>query len=207
MNTNDSNMGARGTTRTPTVNRTADYGSMTGEMDVSEQVKKTADQAQHAAKSALEGQKGRAAQGLGSVASAIRQTGEQMRDQDQETAAHYLEKMAGQVERFSHDLRDQNMDQIIKNAENFARRRPELVIGGAVALGFVLARFLKSSTPSDQGYMQSSRSQYGRETYGRYGESMSQTTRGMGTSMGTGTQGEMGTRSTAPTTPRTEPTR
>ena len=122
-----------------------------------EKTKQVMDQAQEKAKSALTDQKSQAAEGLGSVAQAIRQTGETLRQQDQGTfVAQYADKMADQVERFSNQLRDKDVEQFIGDAQDLARRQPGLFIGGAFALGVFLARFIKSSSrrsePSMEGY-------------------------------------------------------
>jgi hypothetical protein len=121
-----------------------------------EKTKQVMDQAQEKAKSALADQKSQAVEGLGSVAQAIRQTGENLRQQDQSTfVAQYADKVADQVDRFSNHLRDKNVEQLIGDAQDLARRQPGIFIGGAFALGVFLARFIKSSSrhsESMEGY-------------------------------------------------------
>jgi hypothetical protein len=80
-----------------------------------------------------------------------------LRQQDQGTfVAQYADKMADQVERFSNQLRDKDVEQFISDAQDLARRQPGIFIGGAFALGVFLARFIKSSSrrnePSMEGY-------------------------------------------------------
>jgi len=116
-----------------------------------QKIGEAADQAKQQMKSQLETQKDRAAEGLESVAQAIQQTGEQLRQQNQ-TVGQYAETIAQQVERWSGFLRDQNIDQIVSEAENLARRQPAVLLGGAFALGFLAARFLKSSSPPQYDY-------------------------------------------------------
>ena len=43
------------------------------------------------------------------------------------------------------------MDDIVREAEAFARRQPAVFIGGALALGLLASRFLKAAPPRDQG--------------------------------------------------------
>jgi hypothetical protein len=122
-----------------------------------EKTKQVMDQAQEKAFSALSDRKSQAAEGLGSVAQAIRQTGENLRQQDQATVvAEYADKVANQVERFSNQLRERDVQQFVGDAQDLARRQPGLFLGGAFALGVFLARFLKSSSrhgePSMAGY-------------------------------------------------------
>lgn len=146
-----SNIPARPSTGTATM---GESGSMTQEAvgQVKQKAGEVVDQAQQQAKSMLTDQKERAAEGLGSVAQAIRQTGENLRGQDQGSVAQYVEQLADQVERFSHQLRDRELDQFFYDAQNFARRQPGLFLGGAFALGVFLARFVKSSSQASQTY-------------------------------------------------------
>ncbi|HSV28324.1 MAG TPA: hypothetical protein VLL76_02160, partial [Candidatus Omnitrophota bacterium] len=52
---------------------------------------------------------------------------------------------AEQLDRVSNYLRQSDWNDILVGAENFARRQPYWFVGGAVAAGFLMARFLKSS--------------------------------------------------------------
>jgi hypothetical protein len=152
-----------------------------------------ADQVREQASTRLEGQKDRATHSLENVAQAFRQTGQQLREKDQAAVADYTDKAAEQMERLVGYLQGQDIDQLVGDVENFARRQPALFIGGALALGILAARFLKSSsqqgsTMRDYGYAPN-RGQQG--SYGGYG------TRGYGTpssapgrsGMGSGTGG------------------
>ncbi len=97
-------------------------------------------------KSQLANQKHEAAQRLTPVQTALRETGQQLRKQGQGPVAEYADKAAGQVERFAGYLRETEVDEIMDEARGFARRRPALFLGSAVALGFFATRFLKSSS-------------------------------------------------------------
>jgi hypothetical protein len=100
--------------------------------------------------STLDSQKNRAADGLGSFAQALRQTGDQMRGQSQGAPVEqYVASAANQLERFSGYLRSTNTREIVRNVEDFARQQPALFVGGAFMLGLLGARFLKSSAHSD----------------------------------------------------------
>ncbi len=105
-----------------------------------------ADQARQKAKGQLSAQKERAAGCLGSVAQALRQSGQHLKEQNQVQVGQYTEKAAEQVERFSGHLRERDVDQLTGEAEDFARKRPALFLGGAFALGLLGTRFLKSSS-------------------------------------------------------------
>jgi len=109
------------------------------------------DQAKEQAKPRLESQKERAAGSLGSAAHALRQTGRQLRDQDEGGVAQSADRAAEQIERFSDYLRARDVDDLIGEAEHFARRQPVLFLGGAFLLGVLGARFLKASSQRARG--------------------------------------------------------
>lgn len=95
----------------------------------------------------LSSQKDKATEGLGSVASAVRQTTQTLRDQHHDTVAQYVEQAADQIERFSQRLKQKDVTELLDDAQRLARRQPALFVGGAFAIGLVAARFLKSSAP------------------------------------------------------------
>ena len=100
-------------------------------------------------KSQLENQKHQASQRMEPVQTALRETAQQLRNQDQGSTAEYVDKAGDQLQRFSGYLRETDVDEIIDEVRGVARRRPALFLGGAAALGFFATRFLKSS--SQQG--------------------------------------------------------
>ncbi|MDB5727607.1 MAG: hypothetical protein JWQ00_812 [Noviherbaspirillum sp.] len=84
------------------------------------------------------------------VASAIRSTATHLQDEGQPQVARYIGMAADQLESFSNRLRDKDLDSIISDAQNLARRSPTTFFVGTVVTGFLLARFLKSSTERNQ---------------------------------------------------------
>jgi hypothetical protein len=98
-------------------------------------------------KTALGSQKEAAARQLHGLADSLRQTSRHLREQDQGTFASYSNQAAHQIERASEYLEDRDLDELMHDAEDFARRQPELFIGGAFTLGLLAARFLRSSAP------------------------------------------------------------
>jgi hypothetical protein len=97
--------------------------------------------------SQLNTQKNRATDGLGTVAHAVRETTQRLRDDNHETVARYAEQAAEQIERFSQGLRNKDVGELMHDAQRLARRQPALFVGGAFTLGLLGARFLKSSSP------------------------------------------------------------
>ena len=59
--------------------------------------------------------------------------------------AGYVHSGAEQLERASRLLRENSVDDLLQMTNRLAHDRPLAFIGGSVAAGFVLARFLKSS--------------------------------------------------------------
>jgi len=104
------------------------------------------DQARQQVQSKLGDQKDRATEGLGQVAQALRQTGQQLRENQQGSIGQYAEMAADQIERVSGYLKGQDIGQLVGEVESLARRQPALFVGGAFMLGFFLSRFLKSSS-------------------------------------------------------------
>ena len=100
----------------------------------------------------INSQKDRATDGLGTVAQAVRQSTQQLRDQHHETVASYVEQAADQIERLSQRLRQKDIGSLLGDAQQLARRQPALFIGSAFALGVICARFLKSSPPAEERY-------------------------------------------------------
>lgn len=103
------------------------------------------EQARESTRAMLDQQKGRAAQGLGSVASALRQTGENLGEGEQDAIGQYARQAADKIDAIANQLQDRSVDEILYEAERFARREPEIFLGGAVVLGLLAARFLKAS--------------------------------------------------------------
>jgi len=96
------------------------------------------------ATSRLSSQKDRAADGLGSMVEAVRQTSQQLREKNP-ALADYTEKAAQQLDRFASDFRNRDVNELLADVRTFARRRPAIFLGGAVALGMAVARLAKSS--------------------------------------------------------------
>lgn len=109
------------------------------------------DQAREQMRNRLEEQKTAAADSLSDVAQAFRSSGEHLRQQGQGAApkmADYAQSAADAVQQVAGYLHDKRVDELTLEVEGFARRQPTVFLGGAFALGFLAARFLKSSNPN-----------------------------------------------------------
>jgi ElaB/YqjD/DUF883 family membrane-anchored ribosome-binding protein len=96
-------------------------------------------------RSAIDERKEGLAQDVGDFAHALRVSASDLEDHHKAYVAHYVEQAASSVEQIADTLHRQDLGDLVRHAESFARRQPGLFIGGAVAAGFALARFLKSS--------------------------------------------------------------
>jgi len=120
--------------------------------------------------SQVNSQLSRGADMLDQVSQAIRQSGDQMRDQQPQIAT-LADTAAQQVDKASQFFRQTDFQGLVREAEDFARRQPAMFLGGAFALGLVASRFLKAS-PQGGGSMQGSQlsrgfgSGYGGSSYG-----------------------------------------
>jgi hypothetical protein len=108
------------------------------------------------ATSQLNTQKNKATDGLGTVASAVRKTTDQLRSENHDTVARYAEQAADQIERLSERIRRKDVGELLNDAQRLARQRPALFVGGAFAVGLLGARFMKSSAESGDDYSSSS---------------------------------------------------
>jgi hypothetical protein len=108
----------------------------------------------------LSNQKNRATDGLGNIATAVRQSAQPLRDQHHETIASYVGKAADQLDKLSSTLRERDVPELLDDARRFAREKPAVFIGASFAAGLMAARFLKSSAGNDNDHM---RQQYYRD--------------------------------------------
>jgi ElaB/YqjD/DUF883 family membrane-anchored ribosome-binding protein len=146
------------------------------------------DQVRHGATSQLSTQKNRATDGIGTVAQAVRQASQQLRTQQHDTIAKYIDQAANQLEQFSTRLRDKDVGELVRDAQQFARRRPAVFIGSAFAIGMLGARFLKSSR--DRRDAEDGRNSYARSSTGyRAGYSTPSTATSPSTGAGGATYG------------------
>jgi hypothetical protein len=167
-------------------------------------------QAQEQVSKTVQSGKDRAADAVGSVAQSLRQSSQQLRDQQQQGMSRYLEQAATKIEGFADYLHNTSPGEMADGLENFARRQPALFLGGVFAVGFLGARFLKSSRRGQQDQQERARLSYpgtssggrqrgygtgGRAT-GSYGESSGGYSASMGfADMPVRTGSESGTRS------------
>jgi hypothetical protein len=101
------------------------------------------DDAKRATQSKLNEQKNSAADGIGEVAEALRETARNHPDDD---AVGRLTSSAAQgLERISGTLRNKDVSGMLHDMESFARQQPAAFFGLALAAGFITVRLMKST--------------------------------------------------------------
>jgi hypothetical protein len=134
------------------------------------------------ASTAVEEKKAAFTGGLTSVADSIRRFSGSLNEAEPnpltEYSAKYAETAASKVEDVARYFENADFKTVSRDVESFARRNPAVFVGGAFALGILLARFMKSSS-------EAAARQQGDGSSGRR-RSSSRATKG--TSGGTGTR-------------------
>jgi hypothetical protein len=120
--------------------------------DFADAAKDVASQATDKLKDAVNDRKASGAEYVGSLADTMRRAAREF-DADLPIAGSFIRKAASQVESLSDTIRTGNLNDLVRNAQAFARRQPTAFLGIAVLAGFGAVRFLKSS--SEGGFSQS----------------------------------------------------
>jgi hypothetical protein len=128
-------------------------GEQAGGQDLLQQAKQTTgeivNQVQERAGSQVSRGKESAAHDLTTVVNAVRRFGESLAGEENgpiaRYAAQYGDKAANNLERLTTYIREQDPKQLLDDVQNFGRRRPAWLLGGAFILGFAGARLIKSS--------------------------------------------------------------
>ena len=88
--------------------------------------------------------KEKAATEVGTFGTAIRKAAEEL-DKNDEPAARWAFSAADRLDETSDYLWNRDTDELLRSAEGFARRHPEVVLGGMFLAGMGLARFFKAT--------------------------------------------------------------
>ncbi len=107
----------------------------------SEAARKFSQQFKSQAMSILSDEKNNITGQLETFAQALNQAGEKLREQNG-SAAKLAETGAEGIEKFANRLRQSDLNALLDQAEDFARRRPGIVAGVALAAGFVFGQVL-----------------------------------------------------------------
>jgi gas vesicle protein len=141
--------------------------------DFVDAAKDVASQATDKLRQTVDGQKNVGAEYVGNLADTMRRAAREF-DNDLPIAGTYIRKAASQIEGVADSVKNGDFEDLIRGAQDFARRQPTAFLGLAVLAGFGLVRFLKSSAPASSGS-----SEMGEGSYrGQSGNMSSDTMRG-----------------------------
>jgi len=101
------------------------------------------DRLRERAVSQLSTQKNMLSSGLVNVASAARQSTPYLRERQHDAIAQYVERAADGLDRFSSQLRERDVNDIVSDVGRAAKKQPALFVGTAVALGVIGARLVQ----------------------------------------------------------------
>lgn len=101
----------------------------------------------------VESQRKRFAEKLAHFAQAMDKAAEKLNEDGDANLASLTRSVGQQADAAAGYLRERESKTIVRDAENYTRRRSELVLGGMFVAGLVLSRFLKSSAHDDGGRM------------------------------------------------------
>jgi hypothetical protein len=132
---------------------------------------KAADLAQGAkeqARAQYDEKKGAAVGELGALASSLRRVVDDLGTSNPNNmSGKVVSTIADRLESFGQSLEGKDLDHVVRDVETFARRNPAAFLGGAVALGFLASRFLKSSGTGAGSFSSGTEDRFYRsETYG-----------------------------------------
>jgi hypothetical protein len=111
-----------------------------------EKAQEMGSQARDRVRSEVDRRSTQAGEQAGSTAQALRRASDQLREDGNEPVARGIEQAAQHVDRAGTWLRESDGDRILRDVEDFGRRKPLAVMAGGVALGFAVSRLLKASS-------------------------------------------------------------
>lgn len=107
-------------------------------------ISNVADQAREQVTQQIEVRKDRAVDTIGDVASALRGTGDKLKEVP--ALGDMAGRAADQIERVAQFFDGRQVGDVVRDVERFARREPAIFLGAAFALGLIGGRFLTSSS-------------------------------------------------------------
>ena len=122
-----------------------------------EKAQETAQQAKRGVRDQVDQRSTEAGTRVGAMAQDARSVAEELRRQGKDQPAKLAEQAADRAASLGSYLERSDGDTILRDVEDFGRRRPWAVIAGGVVLGFAASRFLKASSSRRSEEYQASR--------------------------------------------------
>lgn len=110
-----------------------------------ERVGPIAEQVKDQASAVAQQQMTSAAEGLDSAAGAVNAVGDRLRENNLGELSQYTDVAAEQIEKLATWLRTTTPEEIAHDIEDFAKKQPAVFVAGALALGLIGVRFLRST--------------------------------------------------------------
>ncbi|HSF48539.1 MAG TPA: hypothetical protein VLA73_09275 [Burkholderiales bacterium] len=85
------------------------------------------------------------AEGINSAVGVLRNAAHDLEERNNVGAARLIESAADRLSGFAEGLHDKDLDRVLTDATAYARRNPWVFFAGAMAVGLIASRFLKSS--------------------------------------------------------------
>jgi hypothetical protein len=137
------------TYETPTANgpsaRTDEPSDSTAQQ-AKDKAQEAAGQAKRGLRDQVDTRSTQAGERVSDMAGDARSVAQQLRQQGKDQPAKLAEQAAQRAESLGDYLQRSDGDTILRDVEDFGRRRPWAVIAGGLALGVVASRFLKASS-------------------------------------------------------------
>lgn len=118
---------------------------------VVETARQTGSQVRERASTVLAAQKDRLADEVSVIGQALHRAAETLDQHQDQAVSKYVHQAADCVDSCANYLRDTRGTDLVRAAGTFTRRHPEVVLGGLFLAGLSLARFLKASSPRQDG--------------------------------------------------------
>ena len=117
--------------------------------EAKEETSKLIDETKQETSKIVEQQLQNVARQINSIAGALTKTADSMED-DRSWIADGTRQTAQALEKVSGSLGDKDFGTLVRDFEDYTRRQPAVVLGGAAIVGFFLIKFLKNSSDRTQ---------------------------------------------------------
>jgi hypothetical protein len=118
-----------------------------GKEHLTENAQAVIHEAKERANSTLRSSKHSFASQISGIATALKHSGEELSHEGglEQQVAQYTQTASIKMQELAEYLEAKDLRDITRDVENFARRQPAIFLGGAVAIGLLAARFIRSS--------------------------------------------------------------
>lgn len=99
----------------------------------------------------LDNRSTQAGEQVSSTGEALRRVSQELRSEQNERPAQLVEQAANVADRLGRYLSRSDADQILRDLQGFAQRRPRVVVIAGAAAGFLVSRFVKASGEQTNG--------------------------------------------------------